>query len=245
MLSYANLREKILILMLLSVTTYLNIANYRCRKFLEKSSKLINFRSIYTESLTKHLYLSKIFTQSMLEALISSKTRVKLLLKFFLNSKSEGYLRGLEQEFGESTNSIRIELNRFEKAGMLKTESSGNKKFFKANTEHPLFQEVHNILRKYIGVDTIIEKVINRLGNVEQVYLVGSLSKGIDHKIIDLIIFGDVDKEYLVRLIDRVEEHLSRKIRYLTYSMAEHDEILKVYPDGLLLWSRKQDGDGK
>lgn len=189
----------------------------------------------------KIVYLSSFFTQSMLEALISSKTRVKLLLKFFLNSKSEGYLRGLEQEFGESTNSIRLELNRFEEAGMLKTESSGNKKFFKANTEHPLFQEVHNILMKYIGVDKIIDKVVRRLGDVEQVYLVGSLSKGIDHKIIDLIFFGDIDKEYLVRLIDRVEEHLSRKIRYITYSIEEKDEILEQHPAGLLLWSRKSD----
>lgn len=180
----------------------------------------------------------------MLETLISSKTRVKLLLKFFLNSKSEGYLRGLEQEFGESSNSIRLELNRLEKAGMLKKESSGNKKFFKANTKHPLFTEVNNILKKYIGVDKIIEKVVNRLGDVEHVYLVGSLSKGIDHKIIDLIFFGNIDKEYLVRLIDRVEEHLSRKIRYITYSCEEQEEILKQHPDGLLLWSRK-DGENE
>ncbi len=179
----------------------------------------------------------------MLEALISSKTRVKLLLKFFLNSKSEGYLRGLEQEFGDSTNSIRLELNRFEEAGMLKTESSGNKKFFKANTDHPLFNEVHNILRKYIGIDKIIEKVINRLGEVEHVYLVGSLSKGIDNKIIDLIFFGEIDKEYLVRLIDRVEEHLSRKIRYITYSCKDIEEILDQYPEALLLWSKKDESN--
>ena len=50
----------------------------------------------------------------MIEVLISSKTRIKLLLKFFLNSNSKAYLRGLEQEFAESTNAIRVELNKFE-----------------------------------------------------------------------------------------------------------------------------------
>lgn len=100
--------------------------------------------------------MSNFFTQFMLETLVSSKTRVKLLLKFFLNSKTEGYLRGLEQEFGESSNSIRLELNRFEKAGMLKSSANGNRKYFTANTTHPLFSEVHNIIRKYIGVDKII-----------------------------------------------------------------------------------------
>ena len=55
----------------------------------------------------------------MIETLISSKTRIKLLLKFFLNSNTTSYLRSLESEFGESTNAIRVELNRLENAGML------------------------------------------------------------------------------------------------------------------------------
>ena len=175
----------------------------------------------------------------MLEALISSKTRVKLLLKFFLNSKTEGYLRGLEQEFGESSNGIRIELNRFEEAGMLESATSGNRKYFKANTKHPLFNEMHNILKKYIGVDKIIEKVVERLGDVDHVYLVGSLSKGIDGQIIDLIFFGKPDKEYLVRLIDRVETNISRKIRYITYESPEIDKVLQENSGALLLWSKK------
>ena len=84
----------------------------------------------------------------MIEALISSQTRIKLLLKFFLNSKTKAYLRGLESEFGESTNAIRLELNRFEKAGMLSSEIEGNRKFFTANTAHPLYRELHNIVLK-------------------------------------------------------------------------------------------------
>lgn len=174
----------------------------------------------------------------MLEALISSKTRVKLLLKFFLNSNAEGYLRGLEQEFGESSNSIRLELNRFEKAGMLTSATNGNRKYFKANTKHPLFKEVHNILKKHIGVDKIIEKVVHQLGDVEEVFLVGMLSQGIDQQIIDLVFIGDIDKEYLVRLIDRVEEHISRKIRYITYSVEEFKEVKTSYPTALPLWSK-------
>ena len=85
----------------------------------------------------------------MIETLISSKTRIKLLLKFFLNSETTSYLRGLESEFGDSTNAIRLELNRLEEAGMLTSSLKGNKRFFKSNTSHPLYTEVHNILLKY------------------------------------------------------------------------------------------------
>ena len=86
--------------------------------------------------------------EAMLDTLITSKTRIKLLLKFFLNSNASSYLRNLEGEFGESTNGIRLELNKFEKAGLLSSRISGNKKLYSANTAHPLFNDIHNILLK-------------------------------------------------------------------------------------------------
>ena len=161
----------------------------------------------------------------MIGTLISSKTRVKLLLKFFLNSETTGYLRGLESEFGESSNSIRLELNRLEEAGMLTSNLQGNKKFFKSNTQHPLYKEVHNILLKYIGFDQIIEGVVERLGDVQKVFVTGEFAKGIDSQIIDLVFIGDIDKEYLVRLIGRTEPLIKRKIRYIAYSTEEETII--------------------
>jgi len=55
----------------------------------------------------------------MLEHLITNKTRRKILIKFFSNSKAKGYLRGLEEEFKESSNATRFELNKFAAAGIL------------------------------------------------------------------------------------------------------------------------------
>lgn len=150
----------------------------------------------------------------MLDTLITSKTRIKLLLKFFLNSKTSSYLRNLEAEFGESTNSIRLELNKFEEAGLLKTSTNGNKKVFKANTKHPMFSDIQNILMKYTGIDKIVEQVINRLGNVEMVYIVGDLAKGIDSDRIELIFVGDTDKNYLKHLINKAEGLVKKKITY-------------------------------
>lgn len=176
----------------------------------------------------------------MIETLISSKTRIKLLLKFFLNSSSRSYLRGLEAEFGDSTNGIRQELNRFEEAGMLKTCTEGNKKYFQANTEHPLYNEVHNILIKYIGFDTIIDTVIERLGEIQKVYLIGKLSNGLDSPVIDLLLIGDLDENYLVNLIRKAEPLIKRKIRYIIYRNDEYAGIdwNQFNPQPLLLWTR-------
>ena len=163
----------------------------------------------------------------MLDTLITSKTRIKLLLKFFLNSNSESYLRNLEDEFGESTNAIRLELNKFERAGLLNSRTSGNKKMFRANIHHPLFPEIHNLLFKHLGFDHIIEKVVKNLGDIEQVFLVGKFAKGIDTEIIDLIFMGEgVNKNYLIDLVEKAEKLIKRKIRYLVFTASEMQQYL-------------------
>lgn len=180
----------------------------------------------------------------MLETLITSKTRIKLLLKFFLNSSSSSYLRGMESEFGESSNAIRLELNRFEQAGLLSTSMQGNKKIFRANTRHPLFNDIHNLLLKYIGFDKIIDKIINKFGDLRMVFVVGDFAKGKDSQIIDLLFVGnDIDREYLARLMEKAEKLIQRKISSVIYTPKE---FAKAFPEKnrngemLLLWKEEK-----
>jgi predicted transcriptional regulator len=178
----------------------------------------------------------------MIEALISSKTRIKLLLKFFLNSNTTAYLRGLEAEFGESSNAIRLELNNLERAGMLLTKQVGNKKLFQANTGHPLFREINNIVIKHLGLDQVIEQVAQRLGDLEQVFLTGDFAQGSDGPIIDLILLGEVDRTYLLQLVEKTEKLVKRKIRYLICEAQEFETQIRPQLDEepLLLWSRDE-----
>lgn len=172
----------------------------------------------------------------MLESLITSKTRIKLLLKFFLNINNQGYLRSLEAEFNESTNGIRQELNRFEHAGLLLTESEGNKKLYRANTGHPLFKDLNSIILKFVGVEELIERVIDRLGNVQQVYLEGRIAQGLESDIIDLLIVGDdIDRNYLSALVEKTEPLLRRKIRYLVFNESDAEVYVERHFKDLVL----------
>lgn len=165
-----------------------------------------------------------------------------MLLKFFLNSKSEAYLRSLSQEFGESTNAIRLELNKFEKAGLLNSEIKGNKKLFRANTKHPLFSDIHSLILKHVGIDRIIENVVEKLGKLRKVYLIGEFAKGQDAQIIDLIFVGDdINKQYLLKLVEKAEEMILRKVRYLVFNQQEFHDYVDNYNgvDPLLLWENR------
>jgi len=163
-------------------------------------------------------------------------------MKFFLNSKNTGYLRNLGEEFGESTNGIRLELNKFEKAGFLDSFTEGNKKIFTANTKHPLFKEINRIILKMVGLEYVVDYIIQRIGDLHKVYLVGKLSKGQDSNMVDLVLVGnDLNKTFLLEQIEKAEKKINKKIRYVHYTVEEFD-INKIKEPGmhpLLLWTKE------
>jgi hypothetical protein len=176
----------------------------------------------------------------MLATLISSKTRVKILIKFFINSNVRGYLRNLESEFGESCNSIRIELNRFEKAGLLVSSKDGNKKIYMANTNHQAYISIHEFIRRMVGIEFLIKQVIIKIPNVEATYITGKIARGIDSKIIDILLVGNgLEKTKINRLVEKFEKGTSRKIRHLILTNNEVDDFLQE-STAFLIWKKQK-----
>jgi len=164
------------------------------------------------------------------------------LLKFFLNSSTSSYLRGLADEFNESSNAIRVELNRFEQAGLLISSFDGNKKMFTANTKHPLYRDIHNILLKHVGVDRVVNDLIKNLGNVTKAWLTGEMAAGRDSRIIDIILVGrHIDRNYLSRLTSSAEKVTGRKIRTLCIHPEEEKDYLRNEKQALLLWESDEE----
>ncbi len=75
-----------------------------------------------------------------------------------------------------------------------------------------------------MGIDQIIENVLEKLGNVDAVYLTGDLAMGKNNPFIDLIIVGNVDRDYLYRLIEKAESLVDKKIRVALYQPLEFTE---------------------
>jgi hypothetical protein len=89
-----------------------------------------------------------------------------------------------------------------------------------------------------LGIDKIIENIVERLGDVEQVFVTGALARGIDSNIIDLIIIGEIDIEYLIKLIAKAEVLIERKIRYVIYSAIDIENNKKLVNESLLIWKK-------
>ena len=174
----------------------------------------------------------------MLNNLITSKTRIRILMRLFLNPGQEAYLRELVGEFGISSGQLSDELHHLNDAGLLAQDRDGRQVRYRANTHHPLFPELQSMVRKALGMDRILDSIIERLGNLEQAFLLDDYAQGKDTGIIDLALVGDINKKNLQDLVKKTERYIGRKIRILAMTQQEYvrlQPVLGARPS-LVLW---------
>ena len=135
------------------------------------------------------------------------------MLKFFLNTSTHAYLRGLADEFGESTNALRLELNHLENAGLLKAENKGNRKVYHANSAHPLFNDIHRLVLKHSRITQVIEEVVERAGK-------------------------NIDVDYFENLVQKAGKIVKRQICYTIILPKQEAEYFIPGENKLLVWTK-------
>tara|TARA_B100001063_G_scaffold57644_1_gene51886 strand:+ start:1910 stop:2422 length:513 start_codon:yes stop_codon:yes gene_type:complete len=161
----------------------------------------------------------------MLGELITSKTRLRLLIKFFVSQTNKGYLNGLANEMGESTNSIRKELNHLYDAGYLNKTKSENKIEYNVNTNHPLYDTLRKVVMKHLGLEDIVETVLEKMGNVQSIILTGDYAKGIDSGDIEIFLVGkNLNTEYISNLELKIKKLINRKVSFYLSSKFQSNQ---------------------
>ena len=160
---------------------------------------------------------------TILASLITSKTRLKLLIKFFSHPNSQGYLRGLAEEFGDSTNAVRIELIKLEEAGLLKSSTHGQRVVYEVNKTNPFYAELVSMVSKFLGFHDLIEMVLDKIGNLQEAYVVGDYARGVDSGIIHLVLVGEVNDFVIQELLVKVSQKIHRKIEVMILSKFDGD----------------------
>ena len=167
----------------------------------------------------------------MLGELITSKTRLRLLIKFFISQANKGYLNGLANEMGESTNSIRKELNHLFDAGYLNKSKFNNKIEYHVNIDHPLYETLKKVVYKHLGLEDIISNVLDRMGDVEKIIVIGDYAKGIDSGNIEVVLVGnELNFAYINQLENKIEKLISRRVNFfLTAKSPIKKNSLTIY----------------
>jgi DNA-binding transcriptional ArsR family regulator len=182
--------------------------------------------------------------KGMLDSLFTSKMRVQILMRLFLNPQSRAYLRELAHEFGASPGHLRTELRQLSEAGLLTSDREGRQVQYQADRSHPLFPELQSMVRKALGMDRIVDSVVERLGKLELAFLLDDYALGKDTGIIDLGLVGEIDETNLNDLVHKTERYINRRIRTLVMSRPEYERLrptLASRPQ-LFLWTFEVQG---
>lgn len=180
----------------------------------------------------------------MLESFITSKARIRILIRLFLNPAQKAYLRELAGEFDISPGQLSDELHHLKDSGLLSQNKSGRQVHYQANQSHPLFPELHSMVKKALGMDRILDSIIERLGKLEQAILLDDYAQGKDTGIVDLALVGNINQSNLLDLVAKTERYIGRKIRVLVLSSGEYSKLrhsLEARPN-LTIWTSENNG---
>ena len=129
---------------------------------------------------------------------------------------------------------MRIELGKLHDAGLIVAQQDGQKVLYRPNVQNLFYRELCGLVSKHMGFDQLIERVLDQVGELAALYVVGDYAKGLDTGTIEVAIVGDVDSEYLERLTNRAEGELDRKVRISVFSdeasfrAQGHEYVLKL-----------------
>ena len=73
---------------------------------------------------------------------------------------------------------------------------------YSTNTKHPMFDVLQSIVRKHLGIEKIVHRIIDNIGIIDKIILLGDYSRGVDSGIIDvLIVIKNINSNYLDEFI--------------------------------------------
>ena len=175
---------------------------------------------------------------NLFTGLITSKTRIRILMRLFLNPEGHAYLRELSGEFNASSSQIKGELTQLINAGLLTNKKQGRQVNYQANISHPLYPELHSMVKKALGMDRILESIAERLGSLEKAIVIDDYAMGKDTGIVDLVLIGNINQNSLTDLVRKTETYIHRKIRTLVLTREEYQQHKKALSDRaqLVLW---------
>jgi len=148
-----------------------------------------------------------------LTSLIGSKTRAEIFRLLFQRAGNELYLRELHRRTGLSIRPVQQELSKLAQIGLVQLRKDGNRIYYAANTEHPLFPEIRGIVEKTSGVPALLESALTGPG-VEVAFIFGSVGAGKARpdSDLDLFVVGDIGLRTLVKRLSGMSERAGRVI---------------------------------
>ena len=165
---------------------------------------------------------------SILDPLFT-RTRQAVLAATILQPTRRWYFRELARQLQLQPSSIQRDLTALTAAGLLERHNDGNRVYYQADRECPIFHELEQILIKTVGVVEVLREAINPARRkIEIAFVYGSIASGNarPESDVDIMIVGDMGLERIAELFQGIETRLGRQVNPTVYTVQDFQRRL-------------------
>ena len=166
---------------------------------------------------------------SLLAKILSSKIRAEIFRLLFGTNDKALHMRDIERRSGFAIGTIQGELKKLSKLDLVLKEVDGNRTYYRANKNHPLYNDIHNLVLKTTGLVDVLRNALETQ-KIKLAFVFGSFAKGEESadSDIDLMVIGNLGLRDITRLLSDTQEKIFREINPHVYSLKE---FIKKYKE--------------
>lgn len=159
----------------------------------------------------------------MLAEILSSKVRAEIFRLLFSSDNAALHMREIERKSGFTIGTVQRELSKLVKLDLIYKTKDGNRTYYRANKESPIYQDISSIVQKTVGLVFLLKEALSQSTAIEFAFIFGSLASGKQksHSDIDLFVIGDIGLRKVVSLLNGVSDKTGREINPQVISKSE------------------------
>jgi predicted nucleotidyltransferase len=156
----------------------------------------------------------------MLAEILTSHTRAELMRILFDGTGEEHYLREIEKLTNVGLNSLQKEVKHLTSIDLIKARKDGNRIYYCANKEHPLYLDLLSIVEKTVGVVSLLRQHLED-PRIQCAFIFGSIAKDKEkaRSDIDLVLIGKIGMREVSKLLSGIQELIGREINPHIYTV--------------------------
>ena len=156
-------------------------------------------------------------------SLLFPRVRAEVLRLLFVDAQIELHLRELTRQSGLSLGTMQEELGKLHRADLVISRRDGNRRYYRANPNHPLFRDLQQIVLKTSGLRDVLAKALRNIRGIDLAFVFGSLARndGKASSDVDLMVIGSAGLRTLAPLLRKASEEMGREINPHTYARAD------------------------
>ena len=158
-------------------------------------------------------------------AILLPRARRAILAELFTRPDDRLHLRELERRTGLNAKGLMRELHTLTEAGILTAQRSGNRVYYRANPDCPIYSELRALVQKTADLAGVLKRALEPLADrIALAYIYGSHATGEagPQSDIDLMLVGELALSDIASPVAQAERELSREISPTLYSPDEY-----------------------